>query len=331
VIGIAASAGGIEALRGLIASLPAELSAAVLVVMHVSPAGPSVLPRILGRAGVLPARHPEDGDPLQEGVIYAAPPDRHMVVSGGAIRLLTEARVNGHRPSADVLLHSIARACRSGGAGVVLSGTMDDGAAGLRAIRLAGGMTLVQDPEEAAFPGMPLAAINECEPHVIGPVAKLAASLCEWLAGRAVPVTQPDGVLAGITTDPLAADDPVELTALTCPECGGSLSLHDELGTERFRCRVGHSYSADGVLLGKQRALESALWAAIVALDEQADVSRRIVDRLEAQGREPQIAWHRRNMLAAQRHASYLRSVISGLLQEGTAEHGEDERAGTAS
>jgi two-component system, chemotaxis family, protein-glutamate methylesterase/glutaminase len=327
---VAASAGGIEALRAFIARLPADFPAAVLVVVHISPAGPSVLPRILGRAGVLSARHPHDKEPLAAGVIFVAPPDRHLVVRDGLVRLLADARVNGHRPSADVLLESVARACGPRCAGVVLSGTMDDGAAGLRAIGLVGGMTLVQDPDEAAFPGMPLAAISESAPDVVGSVSALADRLCGWLdeLARLAEVTD---ALAGGTTESLLGDDPAAPTALTCPECGGSLSLIDEYGTERFRCRVGHAFSADGLLVGKQHALESALWAAIVALDERADVYRRIIGRLEPTGRESQVARHRRNMLTAERHASYLRTVIRDLLQEGSTDHGRDDGSSAAS
>jgi two-component system, chemotaxis family, protein-glutamate methylesterase/glutaminase len=331
LVAIAASAGGIEALRGFIATLPVDLPAAVLVVMHVSPAGPSVLPRILGRAGRLPARHPLDGEKVEHAVIYVAPPDRHMVIGEGAIYLLADARVNGHRPSADVLFDSVARACGPRCAGVVLSGTMDDGAAGLRAVRLVGGLTLVQDPEEAAFPGMPRAAIEESDPHLVGTVAVLADRLCEWLGDQAPPASAADAALAASTAQRLLDDDPPQVTALTCPECGGSLSLQDEYGIERFRCRVGHTYSADGLLLGKQRALESALWAAIVALDERADVSRRIVSRLELAGHKTQVGGHRRNMLAAERQAAFLRSVVRDLLQEGSVDDGSGDGASTAS
>lgn len=232
VVAIAASAGGIEALRGFVSSLPDGLTAAVAVVMHVSPTGPSVLPKILGRAGKLPALHPEDGQALLAGSILVAPPDKHMVVEDGVVRLLLDARVNGHRPSADVLLSSVARDFGSRGAGVILSGTMDDGAAGLRAIRVAGGLALVQDPDEATFPGMPQAAIEESAPHLVAPVAVLARRLCEWLAdlpGR--PVREAELEEQGTMHNDLPA---VDVTPLTCPECAGSLSLHDELGAERF-------------------------------------------------------------------------------------------------
>jgi two-component system, chemotaxis family, protein-glutamate methylesterase/glutaminase len=170
VVAVAASAGGVEALSGFVAALPANFPATVLVVLHIPPAGTSVLPAILSRASKLPARHPEDGELLTAGVILAAPPDRHMTVDGIAVQVFAGPRENGHRPAADVLMRSVAEHFGQRAAGVVLSGTMDDGAPGLRAVRAAGGFTFVQDPAEAAFPGMPTAAIEEAEPHVVGAV-----------------------------------------------------------------------------------------------------------------------------------------------------------------
>jgi two-component system chemotaxis response regulator CheB len=276
VVAVAASAGGVEALSEFVSVLPADFPATLLVVLHIPPAGPSVLPNILARAGKLPARHPHDGDALTEGIILVAPPDRHMLVEDGRVGVRTGPRQNGHRPAADVLMRSVAEAFGDRGAGVVLSGTMDDGAAGLRAIRAEGGLAVVQDPKRAAFPGMPLAAIHEGEPHFVGPAPALAERVLEWL--DELPVTQPAPGLA-LAEDPAGqADDEemAELTPLTCPECGGTLWHRHDYGAERYRCRVGHTFSADGLMLGKQAALESALWAAIVALDERAEVSRRI-------------------------------------------------------
>ena len=185
MVAVVASAGGVEALTSFVSMLPADFPAAVLVVLHIPPEGPSVLPRILARAGKLPARHPEDGEPLARGVIMVAPPNRHLAVADRHIRLLSCARENGHRPSADVLLRSAAAVFGDRAAGVVLSGTMDDGAAGLRAVAAVGGLTLVQDPEEAPFPGMPLAAIAEASPQFVGPVSALAGQVCAWLAPAA--------------------------------------------------------------------------------------------------------------------------------------------------
>jgi two-component system chemotaxis response regulator CheB len=204
VVTVAASAGGVEALSSFAASLPADFPAAVLIVLHVPPGGRSMLPRILTRAGRLPARHPADGEPLAAGVILVAPPDRHMTVSEDRVRLIAGARENGHRPAADVLMRSVAHSLGPRCAGVVLSGTMDDGAAGLSAVGAAGGLTLVQDPAEAAFPGMPRAAIENAGPQFIGPVATLTDRICDWLARLRDP--PPDALRAAATTLDRRAD-----------------------------------------------------------------------------------------------------------------------------
>jgi two-component system chemotaxis response regulator CheB len=178
-----ASAGGVTALRTLVSRLPGDFPAAVLVVLHIPARGSSVLPEILSRAGPLPARHPADGEPLAGGVILVAPPDRHLAASGSCARLLASPPECGHRPAADVLLRSTASAFGSACCGVVLSGTMNDGAAGLAAVRQAGGLALVQDPAEAEFPGMPLAAIAAADPQFVGPLSALADRLGIWASG----------------------------------------------------------------------------------------------------------------------------------------------------
>jgi two-component system chemotaxis response regulator CheB len=311
VVAVAASAGGVEALSKFVSPFPADFPGAVLVVMHISPASTSVLPRILARAGKLPVRHPVDGEPLPCGVILVAPPDRHMVVADSSIRLLTAARENGHRPSADVLLRSVAQNCGARSAGVVLSGTMDDGAQGLRAVRMVGGLTLVQDPDQAAFPGMPLAAIAEAGPHSICGATAMVDVIADWVT-RLV-ANPPENRVAGAAAE---VGDPAELTALTCPECGGTLWLHEEYGGDRFRCRVGHSFSAHGLLPGKKTALESALWAAMVALEERADLSRRIVQRLRQAGRTSRLGRYEQDATAALQRARFLRGLVAELVQE---------------
>src|SRR3954470_4035795 len=155
VVALGASAGGVDALARVVAGLPAGFPAAVLVVLHVAPAGPSVLPEILTRAGVLPARHAVDGQVIEAGHIYVAPPDRHLELVGDALRVTRGPRENGVRPSVDTLFRSVARSNPGNAVAVVLSGTLDDGTSGMITVRDSGGRTIVQDPDEADFPGMP--------------------------------------------------------------------------------------------------------------------------------------------------------------------------------
>lgn len=312
VVAVVASAGGVEALSSFVSSLPSPFGAAVLVVLHIPPHGPSVLPGILARAGSLPAYHPADGDPLERDVIYVAPPDRHLTVSDGVVRVLPGPRENGHRPSADALLRSAAEAFGTRSAGVVLSGTMDDGAAGLRAIRLFGGLAVVQDPSEAAFPGMPDAAIEAAETAVVSPVRDIGKRLSEWLAEVGKPSPQ-EATMS--VDDPPDEEHEGEVTPFTCPECGGTLWRIDDFGAERYRCRVGHSFSRDGLLVGKQDALEAAIWAAIVALEEKADLCKRIAKRMEAAGRTTQVDRYRSTVETIEQQLDFLRHMIGELIE----------------
>ena len=311
VVAVAASAGGVEALSAFVSALPEDFPASVLVVLHIPPQGPSVLPGILERAGLLPSRHPVDGEKLEAGVIFVAPPDRHLAVSDGVARVAPGPKENGHRPSADVLLRSVAEVYGWRSAGVVLSGTMDDGAAGLSAVVAFGGLAMVQDPSEAAFPGMPTAAIEAAEGAVVVPVKEMATQLRDWLEEQG-------GALAREAA--MSIDDPPddypegEVTPFTCPECGGSLWNVDDYGMEKYRCRVGHAFSTDSLLAGKQNALEAALWAAIVALEEKADLCRRISKRLEEAGRTVQVERYQQDIVAIEQQLGFLRRMVDDLL-----------------
>src|SRR5207244_2427388 len=160
IIVVGASAGGVEALATLVRGLPADLPAAVFVVLHVPPHGTSVLPQILTRAGRLPAKHAVDGEAIQAGRIYVAPPDHHLLVKPGYVRVAHGPRENGHRPAVDALFRTAARTYGHRVAGVVLTGVLDDGTAGLIAVKLRGGAALVQHPDDALYDGMPRSALD---------------------------------------------------------------------------------------------------------------------------------------------------------------------------
>ena len=253
VVAIGASAGGVEALRQLAASLPPELPAAVLVVLHVLPTGTSVLPHILGRAGPLPAGSARHGERLERGRIYVAPPDHHLLLWDGRVQLTHGPRENGHRPSLDPLFRSAARAYGERVIGIVLSGTLDDGTAGLRMIHEVGGATIAQDPEEALYPGMPRSAIdNGAADHVVR-MPEMADLICMLIdtpiEPRPDPPDEPDAALPGPSLD--IADTRAarwgEPSGLTCPECGGALWEQQEGDLVRFRCHVGHAYSPESM------------------------------------------------------------------------------------
>jgi two-component system CheB/CheR fusion protein len=175
VVVVGASAGGVQAMRNLVAALPPGLPAAILVVLHLPPGGVSALVQILSRAGPLRAEHPVDGQPIAPGRIYVAPPDHHLLIRDGRVTVSRGPRENGHRPAIDPLFRSAAQAHGLGTVGVVLSGTLDDGAAGLAAIARRGGVAVVQDPHDAMHAGMPMAALTEVPDALIAPAAELGA------------------------------------------------------------------------------------------------------------------------------------------------------------
>jgi two-component system, chemotaxis family, protein-glutamate methylesterase/glutaminase len=189
-VAIGASAGGVEALRRLFTALPRGLPAPTFVVLHISPAGRSLLADIIGRTTVASVVSAEDGMPVQDGTVYVAPPDRHLIVEDGHVRLTRQPRENGHRPAIDVTFRSVAAAYRSGTIGVVLSGTGDDGSAGLREIKRQGGTALVQDPKEALYDAMPVNALEAATADAVLPVDQLARRLTDLLSTSTSPADQ---------------------------------------------------------------------------------------------------------------------------------------------
>lgn len=274
VVAVGASAGGVEALRGLVGGLPADFPAAVIVVLHISAGGTSVLPRILDRAGPLPAAAAEDGETLRPGRVYVAPSDCHVLVETDRVRLWSGPRENGHRPAVDPLFRTVAASYGPAGIGVVLSGTRDDGTAGLAHIKRRGGRALVQDPGQAQYDGMPSSAIAHVDVDEVLPVEDLAHRLVD-LATTKVDPTMID--------EPAAKPDPQdEPTRLTCPDCGGVLHAHVDGDRKAYRCSVGHAYSPDSLDAEQQRQVESALWAAARLLEDRAEFLRGMAQRAAA-------------------------------------------------
>jgi two-component system chemotaxis response regulator CheB len=315
IIVLGASAGGVQALSEVIGSLPSDLPAAVFAVLHVSPHGTSMLPKILSRAGALPAVHPEDGEKIRPGRVYVAPPDRHLAIHDGHVQLTREASENGHRPAVDVLFRTAARFYGPRVVGVVLTGNLDDGTAGLADIKERGGVAVVQDPDEADHAGMPLSAITHVPVDHILPMAHIG-SLLEDLARDPVP----EEVLAAFQeSNEMEArqeekdDQNGERTgvpsAFTCPECGGA--LFEKPGQEplHFRCRTGHAYSPETLFAKQTDTFDATLWAALRSLEEQAALARRIEKRMrEVGGRASQRYGERAD--EAERHAGLLRKVL---------------------
>jgi two-component system chemotaxis response regulator CheB len=319
LIVMGASAGGVDALSAAVAGLPPDLPAAVLVVLHVSPRGKSVLPHILDTRSELSVSHAVDGDHLEPGHVYVAPPDFHLVVAEDRVRLTSDPKENGLRPSVDTLFRSAARVHGPDVIGVVLSGTLDDGTAGLIAIKQHGGVAIVQDPTEAVFPGMPASAVRFADPDHVVTLDKLPALLTELAREgehtRRVALERGGGAMAEPEGDqPDSADmQRGEPSGFTCPECGGTLWEEAAGDLLRFRCRVGHAYSTASLLTDQKQALEAALWAAVVALEERGDLARRLSQRTESGGRSRTARRFDREAVDAVRRAALVKEAITHL------------------
>jgi len=319
---VGASAGGVEALDQLVSGFPAELPAAVFVVLHMPASGRSLLPAILQRAGELPASVPEDGERVERGHIYVAPPDRHLLLVGQQVRLASGPRENGHRPAIDPLFRSAARTYGSRTVAVVLSGNLDDGAAGARLVKERGGVVLVQDSEDALYPDMPdsAAAVTDVDARL--PVAEMAGAICSLLE-EAVPRGGEVDLeeLEERASEELAAAEMAvegEPTELACPECGGPLWERNEGPLVRFACRVGHVFSPESMVAEHGKELERALWSARRSLEERADLYRRLSRR--ATGRATIQRRFDDRSQAAERHALALRDAIAKLTASGELE-----------
>jgi two-component system, chemotaxis family, protein-glutamate methylesterase/glutaminase len=288
IVTIGASSGGVEALMKLVKSLPSELPAAVFVVIHVPEGFPSAQPSILNRAGPLTAVHPKDGDQVESGQIYVAPPEFHMLLERGHVRIVRGPKENRHRPAVDPLFRTAARAYGSRVVGVILTGALDDGTAGLLAVKRRGGVAVVQDPDEAPFSGMPKSALEYVDVDYCLPLEKIASLLVRLSRGPAkeegdYPVSEEmeyEAKIAGL--DPSAVESgapPGDLSSLSCPECAGPLYELRDGQFLRFRCRVGHAYTADSVMDAKADVLENALYMALNTLEENAEMAERLAAR----------------------------------------------------
>lgn len=332
VIVIGASAGGVEALQSLVAGLPADLPAAVLVVLHIPNYGSSVLPAILGRSGPLPARHPVPGDTLKLEEILVAPPDRHLVIHAGRVLLTRGPRENGHRPAIDVLFRTAARSGGQRVIAVVLSGVLDDGTAGLAAVAARGGTTVVQDPADALYPGMPTSALENVQVQHIVAAKEIGALLAELVTEDIEDISdEPEGVspLMKIETDLAMMDDdamnfperPGTPSGFSCPDCAGVLWEINDGGLIRYRCRVGHAWSSESLLGEQAQQLEDALWMALRGLEEKAALGRTMEERARERG----------NLLSAQRfeeqagEATHAASLIRAMLESHLGTREDDE------
>jgi two-component system chemotaxis response regulator CheB len=297
----------------------------VLVVLHVPASGPSLLPDILTRAGALAATHAVDGETLEGGHIYIAPPDMHMLVTNAHLELTRDPRENGHRPAIDPLFRSAALAYDGRAVGVVLSGTLDDGTAGLSWIKLHDGCTLVQEPDDALYPGMPLSAIEFVDPDYVQPVEDLVDTLVRLTStanGR-------PGKEADMDPAPNPSQEdaqPGDIAPFSCPDCGGTLWETVTNGVASYRCRVGHAYTMNTLVAKHADAVEKAMWTAYRALEEKAAMSRRVARRLTDRGRTESAERFERQAEVAASQAVELKTILDDLQPAPDVSHDAEQQ-----
>lgn len=319
IIVIGASAGGVEALSKLIHDIPPDIPAALFVVLHIPAQSTSLLPEILSRAGQLKASHPSDRERIVSGNVYLAPPDHHLLIGQGFVRVVRGPKENRHRPAIDPTLRSAALHYGPRAIGVVLTGSLDDGTAGLNAVKQRGGLAVVQDPQDALYPSMPLSAIGHVQVDYTVPLSQMGA-LLERLAREAAPDEHAYPVPADLEKEvKIVGMDMNELNApnhpgtpspFSCPECGGVLWELDVGAMLRFRCRTGHAFSSESVLAEQSDALERALWAALKTMEEKVSLSRQLSQRAHERGQE----WLAHNFMErvqeTEQHAQILRNLL---------------------
>jgi two-component system chemotaxis response regulator CheB len=289
IIVVGASAGGIEALRTLIGALPADLSASLFIVVHTSPDAPGLLADILSRSGKLPVIYATDRDQIQKGRIYLAPPDRHLLIESDRVRVTRGPKENRFRPAVDPLFRSAAQTYGPRVVGVILTGYLDDGTAGLWTVKQLGGTAIVQDPSDALVPFMPLNAVTHVEVDYCLPLTEIAPLLVR-LTSEAVEekgvyqVPKEVEIEVNIAKEQKAIDAGVlqlgEPSNYACPECHGVLLQMKEGTHFRFRCHTGHGYSVESLLADITEKMDDAVWNSIRAFEEGELFMRHMAEHL---------------------------------------------------
>ena len=332
IVVVAASAGGLEPLRTLLRGLPADLPAAVFVVLHIPSTGGRALPRILDRAGPLPAANAADGERIEWGRVYVAPPDQHLLVINDEVRLSRGPRQHGFRPAADPLFRSAALHAGTRVTAVVLSGTLDDAALGSATVELLGGRVVVQDPQDTDYDSMPRGAISITERPIVVPAHELAEQVTRLAAGEdglAVSGTQEpgaeltaeiSGLLSGVVeTDTRARSN----SGLTCPDCGGPLYVGPGDRAKAYDCLVGHRWSPQSLAEEQGAAVERSLWLAIRSLEERGRLTTQLADRARERGHALSARQFEEAAADARRSADILRAAATGMNTQVPAEPGE--------
>lgn len=352
IIVIGASAGGVEALKHLISKLPGDLAAAVFIVVHIPATSVSILPELLSRWGPLTVTPPTDGARIVPGHIYVAPPDFHLLLESGRMRLLRGPRENHTRPAIDPLFRTAAQAYGKRVVAVLLSGMLNDGTAGMIEVKRCGGIAIVQSPEDALFGDMPRSALNNVAADFVLPAAQIASQLVqltletrpqkkETLMSNPIPdagngasgegqspasnnlsnkmsaedsrkmdAQQSNAIVLRDTAAQISGERNAVTSIYSCPDCGGVLWQMNDDGFIRFRCHVGHAFSAESLLHQQSEALEESMWYAVRTLIDKSKLSRQLAERAQERGHSQAARHFEEQARVAAQHAGVIRDLI---------------------
>lgn len=319
IVVIGASAGGIEALRMLFARLPADSAASFFVVQHLSSSYSSELDRILQSSTSMPVAFASDRQAIMPDTVYVASPDRHLMIEDSHIRITRGPRENRARPSVDVLFRSAALAFGPRVIGVVLTGSLDDGTAGLWQIKDRQGLAFVQDPQEASYASMPQSAIEHVDTDFVGTLDRLAAEIA-WQVRQALPLppekpprhTQQVETLVALGENGMQAGV-MELgkpSKYSCPECKGVLIQVEEGPIVRFRCHTGHAYSMQTLLTKINDTVDVSLWSTVRAIEERILLLQHLAELADKEGAPEKAARLRAKAAMAEQKCQPLRELV---------------------
>lgn len=317
IIVIGGSAGATAPLKQILGGLPTDLPAAVFVVLHIPAQGIGVLSTVARAAGKLPVRQAEDGMAIETGNVYLAAPDHHLLLFPDQIRLGRGPRENMARPAIDALFRSAAMHYGPRVVGVVLSGLLSDGAAGLNAVKRCGGFALVQDPSDAMSGEMPTRAMETTTVDLCAPGARIGDVLSDLVrepAGTALPIP-PEvrlevEIAAGERINSERLINIAVPAALTCPSCGGVMSELKAGNPLRFRCQVGHAYTADALASEQESRVDEALRVALRIIEERAELVHRMAEEGRRAGRAAVAQMYQARAAEYRDYADTIRRVV---------------------
>lgn len=317
IIVIGGSAGATAPLKSILSALPADLPAAVFIVLHIPAQGIGILSTVASAAGKLPVRQAENGMVIENGNVYLGAPDHHLLLFESHMMLGRGPRENMFRPAIDPLFRSAALHYGPRVIGVVLSGLLSDGAAGLSAIKRCGGMALVQDPADAIAEEMPLRALEAATVDLCVPGARIGdvlSDLVREMPGARLPTPPELRLEVDIAAGERIGSDSLTQIAhpapLTCPGCGGVLSEVKNGHPLRFRCQVGHAYTADALAKEQEGRVDEALRVALRIIEERAELVHRMAEDARYSGRAAVAQMYKARAGEYREYADNIRRVV---------------------